>query len=87
MKAYSCEPGITAKDIEAALQALSLGEAEVPALATSPGGRRIVFASHTMLALFGVDDLAGLSARLFAGEDPGAKRLAALSSAPDGWCA
>jgi PAS domain S-box-containing protein len=84
MKAYSCEPGVTSKDIEEALKALSLGEAEVPALAIIPDERKIVFASQTMLALFKVADLAGLAAQLFAGEDPGSKRLLVLSTAQDG---
>ena len=84
MKAYSCEPGITSKDVEDALKALSLGEAEVPALALVPNERKIVFASELMLALFGVGDLTALSQRLVFGEDPGAKRLLALAEAPGG---
>jgi PAS domain S-box-containing protein len=84
MKAYSCEPGITSQDIEGTLRALSLGEAEVPVLAAIPGEQKFAFASDKMLALFRVADLAALSARLLAGEDPGAKRLAALSTMQDG---
>ncbi len=84
MKAYSCEPGISPEDVEAALQALSLGEAEVPVLGALPDERKIAFASQTMLALFGVPDLAGLSERLFAGDDAGANRLLALAGAEDG---
>src|SRR5579883_2947583 len=83
MTAYSCEPGVTAEDIEGALRALSLGETEVPALAALPDERKIVFASKSMLALFRVGDLAGLSERLFAGTDAGAQRLVVLSGAPD----
>ncbi|MGB7245820.1 MAG: hypothetical protein WBC64_04010, partial [Methylovirgula sp.] len=84
MKAYSCEPGISPEDIDAALQALSLGEAEVPVLGALPEERKIAFASQTMLALFRVADLAGLAARLFAGDDSGANRLLALAEAEDG---
>jgi PAS domain S-box-containing protein len=84
MKAYSCEPGITPQDVEDALRALSLGGGEVPLLAVIPGDQKFVFASDKMLALFGVADLAALSARLLEGEDPGAKRLAALSIMQDG---
>ncbi len=84
MKAYSCEPGITSQDIEGTLRALSLGEAEVPVLAAIPGEQKFAFASDKMLALFRVADLAGLSARLLTGEDPGAKRLAALLTMQDG---
>ncbi len=83
MKAYSREPGVTSQDIEATLRALSVGEADVPVVAAIPGQQKFVFASDKMLALFGVADLADLSARLFAGEDPGAKRLAALSKMQD----
>lgn len=84
MKAYSYEPGITSQDIEDALRALSVGEAEVPVLAAIPGEQRIVFASETMLALFRTADLADLSKRIFAGGDPGAKRLAILSTTQGG---
>src|ERR1700733_14336679 len=84
MKAYSCEPGITPQDVEDALRALSLGGGEVPLLAVIPGDQKFVFASDKMLALFRVADLAALSARLLEGEDPGAKRLAALSIMQDG---
>jgi PAS domain S-box-containing protein len=84
MKAYSCEPGITPQDVEHALRALSLGEAEVPLLAAIPGEQKFAFASDKMLALFHMADLAGLSTRLLSGEDPGAKRLAALSTMQDG---
>ena len=84
MKAYSCEPGVTPQDIEGTLRALSLGEAEVPVLAAIPGERKFAFANDKMLALFHVPDLAGLSARLLNGEDPGAKRLTALSTMQDG---
>ncbi len=84
MKAYSCEPDISPEDVEAALQALSLGEAEVPVLGALPEERKIAFASQTMLALFGASDLAGLSTRLFAGDDAGANRLLALAEAEDG---
>jgi PAS domain S-box-containing protein len=83
MKAYSCEPGISPEDVEHALRALSLGEAEVPLLGVIPGEQKFAFASDEMLALFHNADLAGLSARLFSGEDPGAKRLAALSTMQD----
>ncbi len=84
MKAYSCEPGISPKDVDAALQALSLGEAEVPVLGALPEERKIAFASQAMLALFRVPDLAGLAARLFAGDDSGANRLLALAETEDG---
>jgi len=84
MKAYSYEPGITSQDIEDGLRALSLGEAEVPVLAAIPGEQRIVFASQTMLALFRTADLAGLSKRIFAGDDPAARRLATLSTTQGG---
>jgi PAS domain S-box-containing protein len=83
MKAYSYAPGITPEDIDEALQALSLGESEVPVFGALPEERKIAFASQTMLTLFQVDDLAGLSAALFAGGDSGASRLLALSTAQD----
>ncbi len=84
MKAYSSEPGISPEDIDAALQALSLGEADVPVLGALPEERKIAFASQTMLALFRVADLASLGAWLFAGDDPGANRLLALAETDDG---
>jgi PAS domain S-box-containing protein len=83
MKAYSCEPGISPEDVDAALQALSLGEAEVPVLGAIPEERKVAFASQSMLALFRVPDLAGLSARLF-GSDDGGNRLLALAETEDG---
>jgi PAS domain S-box-containing protein len=83
MMAYCCEPGVGPYEIEDALQALSLREAEVPVLAATlgDGDGRVIFASNAMLALFRVGDLTQLSARLFAGHDPGAQRLVALSMA------
>lgn len=42
-------------------------------------GSRIIHASDTALALFRAADLAGLEKRLFAGQEPGSRRLADLS--------
>ncbi len=82
--AYCCEPGISSQEIEDAARALSLRETEIPVFGATIGegekASRIVFASRTMLALFGVADLAALSARLLGGDEAGAKRLVALSS-------
>ncbi len=59
-------------------------------MVAAPDGatERVVAASQTMLTLFATTDLAALTARLFAGTDAGAERIAeqarclALDSAP-----
>ena len=85
MTDYCYAPGLNAGEVEAALRSLSLHEAEdVPVLAILPGVVRgeskVLFASRPMLSLFGAADLAALSARLFGGTDPGARRLVELST-------
>jgi PAS domain S-box-containing protein len=85
MTDYCYEPGVSAQEVEAALRSLSLHESEdVPVLAILPraagGESKVLFASQSMLSLFGVADLAALSARLFGGTDPGARRLVELST-------
>ncbi len=79
MMAYISEPGISPQAIETALRALSLRDEAIPFLVAAPAdsGHRIIAASQTLLTLFQAPDLAALTARLFAGTDDGAKRLAA----------
>jgi hypothetical protein len=65
MTDYCYEPGISAREVEAALRSLSLHESEdVPVLAILPrvagGESKVLFASQSMLSLFGVADLAAL---------------------------
>jgi PAS domain S-box-containing protein len=85
MMGYSCAPGVSTQEVEAALRSLSLREAEdVPVLAIEPGleagQSKVLFASRFILALFGVADLAALTPRIFASADPGAKRLSELAA-------
>ena len=84
MNEFCFEPGIAEQEIEGALQALSLSEAQnVPLFGScaKEAGRhgRVLFANKAMLRLFGCTDLDSLEQRLFAAEDPGARRLAELS--------
>jgi PAS domain S-box-containing protein len=78
MMAYICEPGVSREAIETALHALSLRNEAIPFFVAAPEGGRetIVAASQTMLTLFAAADLAALTARLFAGVDAGAARMA-----------
>ena len=90
MMAYICEPGVSHEAIETALRALSLRDEAIPFFVAAPDGAtdKIAAASQTMLTLFAAADLAALTARLFAGTDAGAERIAeqarnlALDSAP-----
>ncbi len=88
MMAYICEPGVSHEAIEIALRALSLRDEAIPFFVAAPDGAcdKIVAASQTMLTLFAAADLAALTARLFAGADAGAERIAeqARSLALDG---
>jgi PAS domain S-box-containing protein len=86
MTDFCYAPGLSAQEVEGILRSLSLHEAEdVPVLAIVPpvqqvGEIRVLFASRSMLSLLGVADLEALSARLFKGGDPGARRLVELST-------
>jgi PAS domain S-box-containing protein len=86
MTDFCYAPGLSAQEVEGILGSLSLHEAEdVPVLAILPpvqqaGEIRVLFASRSMLSLLGVVDLEALSARLFKGGDPGARRLVELST-------
>jgi PAS domain S-box-containing protein len=79
MMGYNYAPGVNNQEVEAALRSLSLREAEdVPVLAILPpsGGEcEILFASRSMLALFGANDLAALAAYFRGASDPGVRRL------------
>jgi PAS domain S-box-containing protein len=90
MMGYSCAPGVSTQEVEAALRSLSLREAEdVPILAIEPGPEvgtgKVLFASRFILSLFGAADLAELAPRIFASADPGSRRLGELAaSMPEG---
>ena len=75
--------GLTRRDFEAFLRALALNEAShPPLLAIGPGPAStasLLLASRSLFRLFGCNDDRGLSARLLAGRDPGARRLADLA--------
>jgi len=84
MMAYISEPGISPQAIETALRALSLRDEAIPFFVAAPSGaapadagHRIIAASQTLLTLFQAEDLSVLTARLFAGTDDGARRIAA----------
>ena len=70
------EPGLTEADVEHLRGELALDGRQVPFLAIA--GHRVVLANGSLLALFGVADLAGLGARLQR-NDPGARRLLQLA--------
>ena len=91
MMGYCYEPGVTSQEVEAALRSLSLREAgDVPVLGIEPGAAggdgKVLFASRSMLALFGSRDLEALSGRLRANGGAGPRRLydLAASLAEDG---
>ena len=74
--------GLTRVDLDACLKALALQTAvRAPLIAVASRGEdgpRLVLASRALFKLFGVADGEALSARLLAGRDPGARRLATL---------
>ncbi len=74
--------GLTRGDLDLCLKALALQPGQrAPLIAVasrSEDGPRLVLASRALFGLFGVADGEALSARLMAGRDPGARRLAAL---------
>ncbi len=74
--------GLTRDDLDLCLKALALQSGQrAPLIAVASRGEagpRLVLASRALFGLFGVADGEALSARLLAGRDPGARRLAAL---------
>ena len=70
------EPDLTDADIDRLLGELALDGPHVPLLAMAGG--RVIAASRSLLALFGVADLVGLTERLNRG-DPGGRRLMQLA--------
>ncbi len=74
--------GLTRDDLALCVKALALQPGQrAPLLAVASRGEdgpRLVLASRALFGLFDVADGEALSARLLAGRDPGARRLAAL---------
>ena len=74
--------GLTRGDLDLCVKALALQPGQrAPLIAVASRGEdgpRLVLASRALFGLFGVADGEALSARLLAGRDPGARRLATL---------
>jgi PAS domain S-box-containing protein len=85
MTEYCFEPGLTQGDVAEVLRAVSpslAAAAPVVGLGGEYGAHagKAIFASMSLLRLFGARDLAALSERMFAGADPGSKQLADLAA-------
>lgn len=82
MTEFCFAPGLTRQDIAEALRCLSprlAADAPVVGAGGAPAGKA-VFASMTLMRLFGASTLEDLSERIFKANEPGSKRLADLAA-------